>query len=263
MLSKLSSDSYLSKKDRKLKTMTKSNLKQWLLAGSLAISGQVFSQNCSVQLCAFIEEIEPAFFHFAGFENVAYHTNPFSFHCYTWGQFTSTEEAVHSVNAMQGQPVLDDLTNLTIISNAISPFVLPMAYSPDKIHVKPADQQLFKRTIPFTVSNAFQSNDIQTLEEVVDILTENPSLKLRILGTKAAGEEKGITTATTNSIEKFFLAMGIPAFRLKTIERKESNADQEIILTLVDLKEEIVLDNFGKDHIMVKESVKEVINLLE
>jgi len=114
--------------------------------------------------------------------------------------------------------------------------------------------------------------DVTVLEEVTNILIKYPDLKLRILGVNK--EEAPVDVISTEVVEKFLLAQNIPAYRIKNLSNKtnistnntenKSVKKQQVILTLVDLKEEIVLDKFTPDDLIVKQTPdKNSLNLLE
>ena len=104
--------------------------------------------------------------------------------------------------------------------------------------------------------------DVAILEEVANILRKHPALKLRIIAPENSIMQL-VTSPSTDVVENFLLAQNIPAYRIKTIstpshlDNKAKDATipkkQQVIMTLVDLKEEIILDKFGNDGLIVKQ----------
>ena len=132
--------------------------------------------------------------------------------------------------------------------------------------IETIDFQLFIRSVLIhAASKSIQTVDVAILEEVASILKQNPTLKLRIIATTNS-KTPFLTTPFTAVVENFLLAQNIPAYRIKTIpnplppnlERKEVpiSKKQQVIMTLVDLKEEIVLDKFGKTPFVIQQMSK-------
>jgi len=242
--------------------MTKHYLKWWLIAVSFALSFPVIAQKYSIHLAAFPEQIEPSFFSFAGFNEVQHQQNTANFHQYSWGNFATLATAKHQLAILQQNPLLKGLTNLSILPKA-KDFSVPTIDSSIDPEVEVIDFQLFTRAVLIhTASKSIQKIDVAILEEVVTILNQHPDLKLRIIA-PANSNTPFLNIPFTKVVENFLLAQNIPAYRIKTIpnafrqkkgtKEVEIHKKQQVIMTLVDLKEEIVLDKFGKAPFIVKQ----------
>lgn len=262
---------HIFKKERKLKTMNKPYTKLWLVAAMLGLMCPTFAQKYSIQLGAFTESIAPSFFGFSGFSDVKYQVSPQQFHQYTWGTFDDAKSAEEQLKVLRAQSPLHDLTNLKIIPQTTNEAFFSEDNLVSKIAVEPTGFQLFSRSIEFNRENlSLQKNDVGKLEEIRDILDKNPELKLRIIATGSANELSTQQQATApNIIRNFLLANQIPAYRVKiipnTIDKEQeiqkiAKTLSPVIMTLVDLKEEIVLDKFGADRLFVKELLDQKTN---
>ena len=130
--------------------------------------------------------------------------------------------------------------------------------TPEENESQNTDFQLFTRAVNFSNSNlSLEKTDVEILEEVAAILATHPDLKLRIFATKGGKKrnkgKRDISPTSSDIIRNFLLAQDIPAYRIKKMEIKNSLSEssnpvskvQQVFMTLVDLKEEIVLDRFG------------------
>jgi len=126
------------------------------------------------------------------------------------------------------------------------------------------DFQLFSRSIYVQPSSkSLQKIDVAILEEVTAILKEHPKLKLRII-TPENSTSPFKAANSTEVVENFLLAQQIPAYRIKIIspfptssqpiEKREGKLKQQVVMTLVDLKEEIVLDKFRNNGLFVRQA---------
>jgi len=246
--------------------MNKRYLNWWLLATLFVLSSPVIAQKYSIHLAAFPEQIEPSFFNFAGFNEVHHQQNTFNFHQYSWGNFSNLESAKQQLATLQKNPLLKGLSNLSILPQT-NHFKVPTTDSSIDPTIEIIDFQLFTRSIFIhTASKSIQTVDVAVLEEVANILKQNPALKLRILAT-ANSKNPILTTPFTTVVENFLLAQNIPAYRIKIIpnplpanlEMTEMpiSKKQQVLMTLVDLKEEIVLDKFKKVPFAVKQISKD------
>lgn len=244
--------------------MNKLYLKWWLSATLSVLSFAVFAQKYSIQLAAFTEQIEPTFFSFAGFKDVQHQQNSFNLHQYSWGNFATLAEAKNQLNKFKQNPLLKEFTNLNILPSATH-FSIPTTDSNTANNSQVTDFQIFSRSVYIqSKSRSIQKIDIAILEEVATILRKYPTLKLRII-IPVTSKEQPLSANSTDVVENFLLAQNIPAYRIKTIAppakeapsftQTPSNRKQQIIMTLVDLKEEIVLDKFGNDGLIVREEV--------
>ena len=252
--------------------MTMNNIytQLWLVAVFLIVSCTAFSQNYRIQLCAFTETIEPTFFSYANFNKVYHYKDHFSFNHYYWGSFKSLEEVEAKLNATKELAFTAGLINRRIIKLPAASFALPISQSNDRINsIQAPDIQLFSRIIRFENKElSLKKSAVEVLEKVATILVENPTLKLRIIGNSSKTSTALLTTIfPPDIIEHFLLAKNIPAYRIKIIASNVSQkqfSSKQVILTLVDLKEEIVLDNFDENHFLVKKTTKKkATNLLE
>ena len=251
--------------------MNKTYTQLWLAAALLGIFLPAHSQNYSIQLCAFTETIQPLFFKYAGFDEISHHEDAYNFNRYYWGEFNTLAEAQAQLKEASQQATINGLGNMQIIQLPTLPFATPIGYTSSKtIAPKTIDKQLFTRLISLKQELLLNKLTVKTLNEVANILKANPTLKLRIIGQKQTGL---LADSAVDVIEHFLLFKEIPAYRLKilaldsqevTETEKSSFSVQNVLLTLVDLKEEIVLDNFSKkDFLVKKEGASKVANLLE
>ncbi len=250
--------------------MNKPYTKLWLIAAMLGLMYPTFAQKYNIQLGAFTEPIAPSFFTFSGFSNVKYQLNDHQFHQYTWGEFDDAQTAETQLQLLRSRSPLHNLTNLKIVPQVMDVASVSADNSNPKINNQTTDFQLFSRFIEFNKGNlSLQKNDVGKLEEIRDILDKNPELKLRIIATNNPTELNSQQQETaTNIIKNFLLANQIPAYRVKIIPNTNHSADPEkivmpippVIMTLVDLKEEIVLDRFGADRLFVKEVLEQKTN---
>ena len=253
--------------------MSKTYTTWWLLAALTVLHFPVFSQKYSIHLAAFTEQIEPSFFSYAGFSEVQHQQHSFNFHQYTWGSFPTLETAQHQLTTLQQNPLLQGLSNLSI-KPLVSNFSIPTTDSSAEAVVGVTDFQLFSRSVYInSKTRGLQKIDVAILEEVANILVKYPDLKLRVLATNQ--KEQLVEASSTAIVENFLLAQNIPAYRIKTMSNGAKNTGannithqvlpkQQVILTLVDLKEEIVLDKFMLNDFIVKQApAKNSLNLLE
>lgn len=250
--------------------MNKSQIKWWLIITLFALSYPVFSQKYSIHLAAFPEQIEPSFFVFAGFSDVHHQQNSLNFHQYSWGNFTTLEAAKNQLVILQKNPLLKGLTNLNILPLSTD-YAVPTMDSGVSPKIEAIDFQLFSRSIYVSArSKGIQKMDVAIMEEVTNILRKYPSLKLRII-TPTNSKKEFVTTSFAEVVENFLLAQNIPAYRIKTIpspsypsNQVKNSKKQQVIMTLVDLKEEIVLDKFSNNGLIVKQmSANNTIQVLE
>jgi len=222
--------------------------------------GQVAAQTFQVQLAAFTEKIDHSFFDFAGYNEVYKERDHNNFTRYTLGEFFSKEAA----NTARQEALKRGFSNAHIIELDKPQFayvgdapVLPLMMVPEK-------EQLFIRSVLFPAEDLSLNKSLLTsLEEALIVMKEHVDLKLRIVGhTDDIGEQstnQAISKNRARMIQNFLLANGIPAYRLKMKVSNEPSPsvyfkgkglpktrdfNRRIILTLVDLKEEIVKDNF-------------------
>lgn len=232
----------------------------------LGVMYPAFSQEkYSIQLCVFTEQIEPSFFDFAGFQDVHHKIISPRYHEYKWGSFSTPRAAEQQLLSLQKNIRNHGLNNLKIIP-AIPDFTVPLIPKPsEENHKQNTDFQLFTRSVNFSNTKlSLKKTDVEVLEEVTTILENYPDLKIRIFTTKnnkkRSRGKRNISPTTSDIIRNFLLAKNIPAYRIKKIETKEVLAGtkkshskvQQVFMTLVDLKEEIVFDRFGNDGYIAK-----------
>jgi len=246
--------------------MNKTYTQLWLIAAMLGVMCPAFSQNnYNIQLGAYTEKIDFSFFDFIGFNNVLHEVNSNQYHKYKWGNFQTPEAAEQHLMSLKKNVDKHGLNNLKIVPDLPDFTVVSVNKKGDK-STQSSGIQLFTRSVNFNNPKlSLKKTDIEVLEEVAYILEKNPTLKLRIFAPNANKKKK--TRRRNNPpipghiIRNFLLAKNIPAYRIKTIEAKEviaestkpSSSVQQVLMTLVDLKEEIVLDKFGHDRFIAKE----------
>jgi hypothetical protein len=215
--------------------------------------GQFFysnAQNYSIQLCAFTEAVSPSYFHYAGFDGVQQQKDYLPFQNYYYGNYSSLAAAKKQFESIKEKGKLAGWEHMKIIQNDVNnvPFLFK-----NKINKTP-DYQLFNRVVSVDeLTLSLEKETAELLENIVLILKNNPQLKLRIIGESNALNQSN----TCDIVEHFMLANHIPAFRLKILllNQNQSNAPlakTKVLLTLVDLKEEIVLDRFSLEKLLVK-----------
>lgn len=251
--------------------MNKTYTQLWLAVALFGTFLPAHSQNYSIQLCAFTETIQPLFFKYAGFDEVYHHEDDYNFNRYYWGEFNSLVEAQAHLKEASQQAAINGLGNMQIIQQPTPPFATPVGYTSNRTAApETIDKQLFTRLISLKNELLLNKLTVKTLDEVANILKANPTLKLRIIGQKQTDSP---SDSPADVIEHFLLFKDIPAYRLKILAlnskevneiEKSSFSVQNVLLTLVDLKEEVVLDNFSKkDFLVKKEEANKIVNLLE
>lgn len=244
--------------------MNKFYSKLWLTVAMLGIMCPAFSQQYRIQLCAFTEEISPTYFDFAGFNEVDITTNAFKFHKYLWGNFTSLKDAQLKLLSLQEQTPKHGFSNLKIVSALTADKNSSIANIANQALEQRTEFQLFSRSIKFNAGkHSLQKSEVEQLEELTHLLKTNPELKLRVIAPKGRIAKNGKRSIPANIIRNFLLAKEIPAYRIKTIEQELQRnlattntkplPSPPIIMTLVDLKEEIILDRFGHNGMIVKQ----------
>lgn len=250
--------------------MNKTYTQLWLIAAILGVMCPAYSQEkYSIQLGAFTEPIQSSFFDFSGFDNVHHEVNTHHFHEYKWGDFSTPEAAEQQLLSFQKNISIHGLNNLKIVPS-IPDFRVFSDNTTAETESQGTDFQLFTRSVNFKNSKiSLNKTDVEILEEVANILETNPELKLRIFATKGSKKRKTgkrhISPTSSDIIRNFLLAKNIPAYRIKKMEAKNSVVEtgkssskvQQVFMTLVDLKEEIVLDRFRNDGFIAKEKMIE------
>ncbi len=253
--------------------MSKTYTQLWLLAAILGVLCPAYSQEkYSIQIGAFTEQIKPSFFNFSGFHDVQHEATASLYHTYKWGDFATHEAAVKQLHLLQKNVSTHGLNNLKIVSTALD-FVVPLSNNNGATNNNQnTDFQLFTRSVNFSNAKfSLKKTDVEVLEEIAIILENNPALKLRIYATNAGKKrsrgKSHISSTSSNIIKNFLLAKNIPAYRIKTIEAKNNTTNvttsitkiNQVFMTLVDLKEEIVFDRFGQKGDIAKELMEEKI----
>lgn len=236
----------------------------------LSFLGKISAQIYQVQLTAFTEEISPAFFAFAGYAHYYAEKDHNNFIRYTLGEFYTMEAAQKARQAAIDKGLFN--SHIIELDQPIFAYMedsheLPLMMVPEK-------EDLFIRSVPFAAEDLSLSKTLlASLEEALAIMKNHANLKLRIVGhTDDIGEKahnEAISKKRARMIQNFLLANDIPAYRLKMkISETPSPAvyfkgkglpatrdfNRRIILTLVDVKEEIIIDKFQKQN----ESIKKV-----
>ncbi len=250
--------------------MNKTYTQLWLIVAMLGVMRPAFSQEkYSIQIGAFTEQIEASYFKFLNFDNVQHKISKLQYHEYKWGAFSTPEAAEQQLLSLQKNVSVHGLNNLKIVPS-IPDFRVPFTPSPVEEDAQSTDFQLFNRSVNFGNSKqSLKKTDVEILEEVANILATNPGLKLRIFATKGNKKRKAgkrnFSPATSDIVRNFLLAQNIPAYRIKKMEAKEiivetnksTSKTEQVFMTLVDLKEEIVLDRFGNNSFIAKEKMIE------
>ncbi len=222
--------------------------------------GNLIAQTYQVQLAAFTEEIDPSFFSYTGYENVYVDRDHNNFTRYTLGEFFTEEAAKQAVDLAIGRGFLN--THIIKLDQPL------FAYNEDgpslPLMMVPEKEELYILSISFEAEELGLTKQLMTsLENALVVMKDNPDLKLRIVGhTDGIGEKKKNKAVSKNRariIQNFLLANDIPAYRIKMKVSDEPSPEiyfkgsglpknrdfnRRIILTLVDLKDEIVVDNF-------------------
>ena len=226
----------------------------------LSFLGNIQAQIYQVQLAAFTEEISPDFFAFAGYEHFYAEKDHNNFTRYTLGEFYTLAAA---------QTAQQTAINNGFLNSHIVELEQPLfAYMEDShnlpLMMVPEKEDLFIRSVRFPAEDLSLNKELLiALEEALSVMQAHPDLKLRIVGhTDDIGEKthnQAISKKRARMIQNFLLAGGIPAYRLKmkVLETpspavyfkgkglpKTRDFNRRIIMTLVDGKEEIVIDKF-------------------
>lgn len=235
----------------------------------LSFLGKVQAQIYQVQLAAFTEEISPAFFAFAGYDHFYAEKDHNNFTRYTLGEFYTLAAA----QAAQQKAISKGFLNSHIIELDQPLFTymedsheLPLMMVPEK-------EALFIRSIRFVEEDLSLNKELlASLEEALIVMKTHSKLKLRIVGhTDDIGERERnqtISKKRARMIQNFLLANGIPAYRLKMKVAetaspavyfkgkglpKTRDFNRRIIMTLVDVKDEIVIDKFQQQNELSKD----------
>lgn len=225
--------------------------------------GSLIAQTYQVQLASFTENIDLSFFEFAGYTTVYKERDHNNFNRYTLGEFFTLKEAKEIQNKAIEKGFLN--THIIILDRP------QYAYAGDSYNIPlimvPEKEPLFIRSIQFSNEDMHLNKDlIHSLEESLKIMIKNPHLKLKITGhTDAIGEKavnQKVSKKRARMIQNFLLANGIPAYRLQMNIAKEPFPDvyfkgkglpknrdfnRRIVMSLVDLKEEVVVDSFQNE----------------
>lgn len=243
--------------------MNKLYLKWWLFGLLFVLIRPVFSQKYSIHLASFTEQVAPSFFDFVGLPSVKHQSTSFNFHQYSKGEFESLLEAEKQMALYKSDPLLKDFRHLSI--QPIDPeFIVPTDDSNLENESTMVDFQLFSRSIYVQpISKSLQKVEVSKLERITAILKQYPSLKLRIVALENPSNAPN-SRISTEVVKNFLLAQHIPAYRIKAIptfpdsrgmvKKIVNKQQQQVIITLVDFKEEIVLDKFGNNGLIVKQS---------
>ena len=235
----------------------------------LSFLGKIQAQIYQVQLAAFTEEIAPDFFAFAGYDHFYAEKDHNNFTRYTLGEFYTLKAA----KAAQQKAIDKGFLNTHVIELDQPLF----AYMEDShellLMMVPEKEALFIRSIRFVATDLSVSKELlNSLEEALSVMKKHPTLKLRIVGhTDDIGEKEhnqAISKKRARMIQNFLLASGIPAYRLKMKVAdtpspavyfkgsglpKTRDYNRRIIVTLVDIKEEIVIDKFQQQNALSKD----------
>jgi len=224
------------------------------------VFSNLFSQQYQVQIASFIDEIDPSFFTFAGYNFVYSEKDHNNFVRYSIGDFFSKEAAELLCKEAVSKGFLN--AHIKKIDRPGYAYVAD-AHEMDLIKV-PVNEPLFVRSIQFSNNKISLDEELLVaLQEALDVMLKHPELKLRIIGhTDDRGDKllnQAISGTRARVIQNFLLANGIPAYRLHMKVSKKSSPEiyfegrglpenrdfnRRIILTLVDLKEEIIHDRF-------------------
>lgn len=237
--------------------------------------GKLSAQTYQVQIAAFTEDIDHSFFAYAGYKNVYTELDHNNFTRYTLGEYFTLEAAEN----VRKNAISRGFLNTHIITLDQPQY----AYSGDShelpLIMVPEKEALYIRSVQFSANDlSFNTSLLNSLEEALSILKKHQNLKLQIVGhTDNIGkqeENQTISKTRARMIQNFLLANEIPAYRLKMKVSNESSPEvyfkgkglpqtrdfnRRIIMTLVDLKEEVVVDNFQKNHnLNIDKSLSEV-----
>lgn len=226
----------------------------------LSCISNLLAQTYQVQLAGFTEEIAPSFFSYAGYHDVYADKDHNNFTRYTLGEFFTEEAANQAVDLAISRGFPN--THIIKLDQPLFAFAgdapnLPLMMVPEK-------EQLYIRSIAFQADEFGLTKQLMTsLENALEVMKRHPDLKLKIVGhTDEIGEKKknkAISKNRARIIRNFLLASGIPAYRINMKVSNEPSPEiyfkgkglpknrdfnRRIILSLVDLKEEIVVDNF-------------------
>ena len=222
------------------------------------------AQIYQVHLAAFTEEISDDFFVFAGYDHFYKEKDHNNFTRYTLGEFYTLKAA----KAARQKAINRGFLNCHIVELDQPLFAymedsheLPLMRVPEK-------EDLFIRSVQFSAETlSLNDNLTDALEEALTVMQQHPHLKLRIIGhTDDVGariHNQSVAMQRARIIQNFLLANGIPAYRLKMKVKEQSSPavyfkgkgfpttrdfNRRIIMTLVDEKEEIIIDKFQQQN---------------
>lgn len=246
-------------------------------------TNHLIAQSYQVQIAAFNDEIDHSFFNYAGYSDVYQTYDHNNFVRYSVGEFYTAEEA----SRVRLDAIARGFTNTQIITIDQPNY----AYAGDSHEIPfmavPEKEPLYIKSIQFSEDGLSLNKELLiSLEETAKIMAKNKAIKLKIVGhTDEIGEpevNQAISKKRARSIQNFLLANGIPAYRInmKVSENptpevyfkgkglpKTRDFNRRIILSLVDLKEEIIVNNFQKEidlkNIKSLSSVEKVADILK
>ena len=229
--------------------------KAWSLLLFVAIWLGLFrslsAQHYGVELSAFTNDINTSYFYYNGFEEVDLIRDQNGIAHYHAGIYDVYREA----KTIENKAKINGFENTHIMQS--NPVTLT---NNNKVLTKRSsmqENQLFIKT--FASSNesvSIKKEDRQDLEEIVRLMKDDPSLKLRFIRPPASSDAPSIGHLKT--ISNFLLAKGIAPYRMRIMNTHHdflTAIDQiaassstpkfknnRILITLINLKEEILLN---------------------
>jgi len=216
----------------------------------LGLYRPLFAQQYGVELSAFTSDIHTSYFYYNGFEEMGMQRDIHGIVHYQTGIYDVYNEAkrietkaknsgFENTHIMQSNPV-----TLTNNSKAIN-------------RPSSTESRLFIKAFEHSnESVSIQKEDRQDLEEIVQLMRDDPSLKLRFIQSPASNNVHQIGHLKT--ISNFLLAKGIAPYRMRILNTHHDFLtaihqvaassstpileNNQLLITLINLKEEIILN---------------------
>jgi len=210
-----------------------------------------YAQNYRIELSAFTHTINHSFFHYAGYEKTRPEQKDQGTKHYFSGHYDSYVQAekAHKRAFNKG------FKNARIVETKPAAFT---ATTVANNYHSYTNNRLFIRALSLkNGAGSLSLEERKHLQNIVDVLREHPYLKLRILHLE--GEENILPAQKLKLLANFLLANGVAAYRIRmtnahpdfvtaiqtlTTSPTKKGKQNKIALTLINQKEEIVLDTF-------------------
>jgi len=211
----------------------------------------VYAQNYHIELSAFAQTINTSFFYYAGYKTTMHEQTEKGTKHYFSGHYDSYIQAERAYKIALNK----GFKNARIIDTK------RMAFTATKVannYHSYTNNRLFIRVLSFkNGADKISVEERKDLQNIVNILQENPYLKVRILHLE--GEDKVLPTQKLKLMANFLLANGVAAYRIRmtnahhdfmtavrvlSATSSKEEGKNKIVLTLINNKEEIIRNTF-------------------